>query len=109
VTFLQLPTNHLIIDSTIAEMRVNIMRTWLIAMVSALSVVTVSSYKLPPLSRSSVTHRTADLTDLQSSKQTQSSQCSRGRQLSLSSSVEDYGPQFASYLQNDVSVFTLGK
>ena len=108
VTFLQLPTNHLVIDSTVAGMRVNIMRISLIAMVSALTIVTVSSYKLPPLSRSSVTHRSADFPDSQSSKETQRSLCSRERQVSLSSSVEDYGPQFASYLQNDVSVFTLG-
>ena len=27
----------------------------------------------------------------------------------LGAGVEDYGPQFASYLQNDVSVYTVGK
>ena len=27
----------------------------------------------------------------------------------LRSSLDEYGPQFASYLQNDVSIFTLGK
>jgi hypothetical protein len=27
----------------------------------------------------------------------------------LKSSLDDYGPQFASYLQNDVSVFTVGE
>jgi hypothetical protein len=31
------------------------------------------------------------------------------RDTGLRSSVDDYGPQFASYLQNDVSIFTVGE
>ena len=84
------------------------MKTSLLAMVSALTVVTTSSYKLPTLSRPAVTHRSADSHSSKRTRSEESCVCDRGGQFGLKSSVEDYGPQFASYLQNDVSVFTVG-
>ena len=89
-------------------MRVNVKQAWLLTLVSAVTVVTTSSYKVPPLSRSAVSHGSAVLHTSKLTKSDASCLRNRGSRSSLKTSVEDYGPQFASYLQNDVSVFTVG-
>ena len=78
-----------------------------LALVAAMIALTVKSFNLPTIN-------SFDSTILLTSKKvTESRKTSnhlkRGRGVALASGVEDYGPQFASYLQNDVTPYTVGE
>lgn len=79
--------------------------------ISAVSV-TVSGYKLQSAPRTVRTHPSYQ----QRIHNHQNAEiaigfggCSYNRGTVLMNSLDDYGPQFASYLQNDVSVYTVGE
>ena len=77
--------------------------------VATVIVLTVKSFKLPTINSFQ-----SDSTILQAPKKVTGSRkisdyIKRGRGLALASGVEDYGPQFASYLQNDVTPYTVGE
>lgn len=90
-------------------MRIVRSRSGFLAIAVAVTALTADCFKLPPTTRFS-SRSSSDFHFLNtpgSSGATDSLRRERG--IALAAGVEDYGPQFASYLQNDVTPYTVGK